>query len=1268
MINTYSLLPMMDRYAASFCLLAPLPLILMFFIPTNFTRNKKRFTVSMICWLSRLSGLFVVIASFFQIITKKAIIIEFLAWGPIGLTLYFDMLSAIMLLLVAFLTISIITFSCNYLAGNPNQGLFFKWLAVTSGSVFVLIISGNLALFTLAWVAVSLSLHKLLTFYKDRDGAKLAARKKFLFSRWGDLALLTAIVIIWHDARTLDFSKLFSIAQNGSFEHLEIPALLLVGAAMIKSAQFPFHGWLPDTMETPTPVSALMHAGIINAGGFLVIRLSPLLVLNPRALELLAGVGGFTALFASVVMITQSNIKRSLAFSTIAQMGFMMLQCGLGAFALALLHIIAHSLYKAFAFLSSGKAIDEIQKKGTPPPPKYIGFQGTLLCFLTSIVITVGFSLLLGMHSWDDSGRFSLTLILIIAIAQFLFHFWSLEFSGRSFLIATFISSGLTFLFFMLHAGAEGALSNILPAAPVFKMAWPIGIMTALSFLIIALRAFLPSSWVQTSLGKTLFVHAYNGFYIHTRVNRLITQGFFSLLYKKEKSPLIINPTYSRSWVKKIESSTTNKTPTEFLINNAIAVATKRLAPLWPLSRFVAVNPFVGLAAMDFSEAASFLKKTRGIVLSMPFSFYRERYEAKIITDQDLYKAIKEVANEQSEIEKIFLRLHKESFEKSEESDCRSEFLWSSFIDARYGTRWSAFATEEISKWCVSFFDQGQALWSLPWKNNALFSAWKEAASIDCNLEVAGIKGWRKFVRSLPEDPVLVIQRGVSELRIREEETADIFYALLASVGGWAGYLQFLSHEKNLRGEKENSLIDLLAIRIVHELAICDAFADFFRSESFALEREKLTKKASLTESKALWQRAHECAMERKLFKDLALATKNREIKQPCFQAVFCIDVRSEIYRRSLEQVIPDIQTIGFAGFFGFPIDVIDISSNTRRPQSPVLIKPNVEVFESLAGKSELIFLKKKILHAWSHFKSSAVSSFVFVELVGIGFLFKMMKNLLHRCRVHQKISNHQISIDNISLEKQVAMAAGALQHMGFAKGGLARIVLLCGHGSQSENNPYASSLDCGACGGHSGEVNARTAAMILNSHLVREKLAQQGIFIPAETFFVAGLHNTTRDEVILFDESLIPVAHQKEIEILKKGLLEASTLTRRERAPLLGVDAVGSQLTEYIYDRSVDWSQVRPEWGLAGNYAFIAAPRKITRDLNLRGRVFLHDYNYHLDESEITLEVILSAPVVVASWINLQYYASTICNKHFGSGDKTLHHVSGLIGIIEGN
>jgi uncharacterized protein YbcC (UPF0753/DUF2309 family) len=250
-----------------------------------------------------------------------------------------------------------------------------------------------------------------------------------------------------------------------------------------------------------------------------------------------------------------------------------------------------------------------------------------------------------------------------------------------------------------------------------------------------------------------------------------------------------------------------------------------------------------------------------------------------------------------------------------------------------------------------------------------------------------------------------------------------------------------------------------------------------------------------------------------------------------------------------------------------------------------------------------------------------------------------------------------------------VKLAFGALKNMGLTTR-FARLILLCGHGSNTKNNPYGSGLDCGACGGHSGDSNARVGAAILNRAVVRAALKDKHrICIPEGTVFLSGLHDTTTDKITLFDTGSVPHSHLDDLRNLKDWLHQASDLTRQKRSAMLGIQGTAShRLNSTFRKRSNDWSQVRPEWGLAGNAAFIAAPRERTKGLDLGGRVFLHNYQCEADTTHSTLELIMTAPMIVASWINMQYYASTVNNAQWGSGNKVTHNVVGTHGVCQGN
>lgn len=446
--------------------------------------------------------------------------LELAAWGPAKLAFLVDPLSALMLLLVSFLGLVVTRYAINYLEGDPGQATFSRWLVMTVASVLLLVLSSNLLLFTVAWIATSLSLHQLLTFYRNRPAAVIAARKKFIISRLADVCMIAALVLVWHGYGTWEFHELFA---NPASSHAGLVAGLLVAAAMLKSAQFPFHSWLPDTMETPTPVSALMHAGIINAGGFLIVRLSPLVTQSPLALNTLALLGAFTALFASVIMMTQTSIKKSLAWSTVAQMGFMMLQCGLGAFALAVLHIVAHSLYKAHAFLSSGSVVNLTKSAWMPvgrPATHPLVVLGSL-----GVAIAIGGSLSVafGLHLMNDPGQLLLMGVFVMAMAHLLWTLWSSSLRKRLILRGLGLVGVASVVCFTLHAGFQAMLVGSVSAYAPPRGVVEHGVMILVALLFLAVLVFqsqLPA-WAARPAFARLYVHASNGFYLDTLFTRL---------------------------------------------------------------------------------------------------------------------------------------------------------------------------------------------------------------------------------------------------------------------------------------------------------------------------------------------------------------------------------------------------------------------------------------------------------------------------------------------------------------------------------------------------------------------------------------------------------------------------------------------------------------------------------------------------------------------------------------------------------------------------
>lgn len=417
---------------------------------------------------------------------------------------------------------------------------------------------------------------------------------------------------------------------------------------------------------------------------------------------------------------------------------------------------------------------------------------------------------------------------------------------------------------------------------------------------------------------------------------------------------------------------------------------------------------------------------------------------------------------------------------------------------------------------------------------------------------------------------------------------------------------------------------------------------------------------------------------------ELEKATPNN--KRPDAQFVFCIDVRSEPYRRAIEAQ-GNFETLGFAGFFGLPIRVKDYHSGRIKDSCPVLLKPRFNIEEkplsSHSGCVEEHQNIKRIYDAlktiYQQLKYNFSTPFALAESLGvwcgITMLLKSITSSSHVTSALSKTINPTIATEpccdigehdlkqGISLNEQIAYADIILRLMGLTEN-FAKIIVLCGHGSSTQNNPYASALDCGACGGNHGGVNAKLLAQILNKQVVRQTLQEKGIHIPLDTVFLGAQHDTTTDSVSIYHTDTNQSAYPEFLDQLMIDLEKAKIKNHIERGQHLN----GFNTPQTIERRSIDWSETRPEWGLARNAAFIIAPRYLTENTNLKGRCFLHSYRWEQDSDGSLLETILTAPMVVAQWINTQYLFSTIDNIMYGSGSKITHNVIGKIGVMQGN
>lgn len=436
-----------------------------------------------------------------------------------------DLVSITLTGLVGFVGAIVLSFSGEYLDGEARQGRFLAWLSMLLASVMMFVASGHLLQLLVCWLLTSLFLHKLLLFYPDRPGARRAARKKVLFARASDLLLISASLLLWQSYGTGDILQINTAAREAEAAGTSpviFATVFLALAAILKSAQFPFHGWLTEVMETPTPVSAMLHAGVINAGGFLLIRFADVMLLSPGVLAFLVMIGGFTALFGGLVMLVQPAVKTSLAWSTISQMGFMILQCGLALFPLALLHIVLHSLYKAHAFLSSGDAVKQVASIHRPGPIAIPDLRAVGLAFAAAILIYAATALLMGLDGKSPQA-IALGAILVFGVAYMLAQGLADRAPKALALYTAGYAVAVTVAYFALQTLSAHLAGETLPQTPApGPLEWALLCLALASFALTAFAQATFPLWTGHPAVRGLRVHLFNGLYVNTVWDRLL--------------------------------------------------------------------------------------------------------------------------------------------------------------------------------------------------------------------------------------------------------------------------------------------------------------------------------------------------------------------------------------------------------------------------------------------------------------------------------------------------------------------------------------------------------------------------------------------------------------------------------------------------------------------------------------------------------------------------------------------------------------------------
>lgn len=681
-----------------------------------------------------------------------------------------------------------------------------------------------------------------------------------------------------------------------------------------------------------------------------------------------------------------------------------------------------------------------------------------------------------------------------------------------------------------------------------------------------------------------------------------------------------------------------------------IETASKRIGTTWPLYSFVTSNPLSGYEKLPFEsavqEAGSFLKSN-----TYPSaSIYTQAYQNKDIDNKVLTDMLREAK---------LPKTPEEYLEIMESSENKTPNETASKVDVI------------MTKWLSAFMDEGLAEWQMPNKEKGFYAAWRALAIYD--KDMGG-----KSLRHLPKTSIEALELILSAYN--ESSYGDIFSSHIAALSGWTGYIKHRINTNSVWQQQFPITIeDYLAVRltIANHLEMSLEMPRNLVEDDFNLKL------------KHLWLKAWEVTFQNKLVLDLksnneSFDSSEERRKLADAQLVFCIDTRSEMIRRHVEAA-GNYETYGYAGFFGIAADYQHYQEDISIKSCPPIVGSPYKITENPSkelGQQDENFKREKHVskakvHILKRLKNMLPSSFGFVEGAGAFYGLSLLaqsfapssyfkiKNRNKRdyesfCEPHIAYNDGSTNKQDIALEEKVAIVKSGFDLMGWKD--FAPLVLFVGHGSHTANNPFGSSLDCGACAASPGRHNARLLATLANDKKVRDVLkTTHHIDIPKDTVFIGAEHNTTTDEIVVFDAQL-PDSHKARVDVLKKNLINVQETATAER---LGVTS-GS--VELAIKKSLNWGETRPEWGLAKNAAFIVGSRDLTSAMNLDGRCFMHSYNWESDTEGDALAGIMGGPMVVTQWINNHYYFSTVDNQKFGGGSKITHNITGQFGVVQGN
>ncbi|KAB1118765.1 DUF2309 family protein [Micromonospora aurantiaca] len=1160
-----------------------------------------------------------------------------------------DRFTALFALLVCGLAAVVAGYARRYLDGEPGARALQARIAAATTATLVMTTAPSLVQLAVGWIAAGHLLIGLIGYYREQPRVRAAVRRTRAVFLVGDVALVAGLALLVAPTGDADLDAVRAAAGDRPGWLLAAAGGLLLVAGAVRSAQVPAHRWLPYTLDAPTPVSAFLHAGMVNVAGFLMITLAPVVVAAPGVMPAMVLTGLVTAVSGTVFAAVRTDVKGTLARSTVAQMGFMLAQCGLGAFGLAAVHLVGHAVYKAYAFLSAGGALQAQARTAAAPRP--VGPPRTRTVALAGAAVLAAVALTELSLGASPSGLLSAVLAGAAALTAVRSALADREVPARTAVAITLAAGALAGGY--LVAGRAVARWLGLPTSVTDA---GVGVAAVTLALVAVAGAFLVRRH-----GAALWWWAWRdgaGARTHLPADE----------YRRRLRDGEIEPADLTAVLPPAASAPVT------LGGRSITAADLQVAALaHPVHDGPPPPPDL------LAVARRRLAVTRPAVEADP-----------------------------------------------------DPLTLAELLDRVLGTRIGADVDELVAGWCAAHCGRPAARWPVPGPaDESCWARWRRVAGVD-RAGVSGLRALVAALPAEPERAVALLLRALGVAPAAWPAYLTRSLLRLPGWAGYARWSQTrpgerpdltpldllavrLSYELALAGTATHRHLGvpptLQAVtaattptaaaptavstptagtagtvpaagapgtdepaalaRLVAALGVDAPALALLPEETVAVVRDVVAELSPARQAE-VWLAAAEHAYRRRLRNRLDHGARPRPRRAarvtPLAQAVFCIDVRSEGLRRHLEAAGP-VDTYGFAGFFGLPVRTVAADAARGRDRCPVLMRPVATVGETAdATRVRRRRARQAWRRAFASAKADPVGAFAFVEVAGVLATAALAVRAVAPGRFAPPADDTAPTVADLAaaltLDEQVYYAEATLRTVGLTTG-FAPLVLLCGHGATSTNNPYAAALDCGACGGNRGGVSARLVAALLNRPEIREALVARGIHLPADTHVLAGEHDTVTDEVRLFDVDTVPVRLRPHVDDLTRRLAEAGAGLRAERATRLP----GRPGSRHLPGRASDWAQVRPEWALAGNAAFIAAPRELSAGRDLGCRTFLHSYDWTADPDAVALETIMTGPLVVASWINLQYYFSTVDPHRLGAGTKTVHTVLGdALGVLSGS